>query len=168
MALSLVKSLCPLGQPEKALGHEPQDRSMVDTVQPPRLPVSETDRASSLLTKMKLLRWNSVRPQRPQGNKTEPRASHRADRAGSQEKFLHFASRRNIFLTFPFIDQGLHQESVMSVMAIFRHYRANCWNLLNAVTTRRACSQHESCDHFTLASYCSASATRPIKRNKRA
>src|SRR5882724_3954859 len=32
----------------------------------------------------------------------------------------------------------------MSLIAIFRHYRANCWNSLNAVTTRRACSQHES------------------------
>src|SRR5713101_4011685 len=57
---------------------------------------------------MKLLRWNSVRPQRPQGNKTEPRASHRADRGWKSRKVSPLPVEGEIFfLTFPFIEQAI-------------------------------------------------------------
>src|SRR5882724_11179778 len=59
---------------------------------------------------MKLLRWNSVRPLRPQGNKTEPRASHRADRGWKSRKVSPLPVEGEIFfLTFPFIDPQLQR-----------------------------------------------------------
>ena len=80
------------------------DRSMVDTVQPPRLPVSETDRRRRYSLKMKLLRWNNARPQGSQRKKQnrEPRI---ADRGWKSTKVSPLPVEGEIFfLTFPFID----------------------------------------------------------------
>src|SRR6266436_611853 len=65
---------------------------------------------------MKLLRWNSVRPQRPQGNKTEPRASHRADRGWKSRKVSPLPVEGEIFfLTFPFIEQAFTQTTCLAL-----------------------------------------------------
>src|ERR1700737_4529890 len=57
---------------------------------------------------MKLLRWNSVRPQGPQGKSAKPSASDSADRGWKSRKVSPLPVEGEIFsLTFPFIDQAI-------------------------------------------------------------
>ncbi len=79
---------------------------MVDTVQPARLPVSETDRRRRYLKKMQLLRWNNARPK-------SHRARHQTsvfygERDWKPRKYFPPPVAGEIFsLTFPFIDQAI-------------------------------------------------------------
>src|ERR1700736_1948735 len=62
---------------------------------------------------MKLLRWNSVRPQGPQGKRAKPSASDSADRGWKSRKVSPLPVEGEIFsLTFPFIDQALNEAAL--------------------------------------------------------
>jgi len=66
--LASVKSLCPFGQPEKALGHEPQIDPWLPHRTTTRLASFRTRSASSLLMKMHLLRWINPRHNTPRAS----------------------------------------------------------------------------------------------------
>src|SRR6266852_3649823 len=56
---------------------------------------------------MKMLRWNSVSPQGPQGKRAKPSASDSADRGWKSRKVSPLPVEGEIFsLTFPFIDRA--------------------------------------------------------------
>src|SRR6266581_4258474 len=80
---------------------------MVANMQPPRLPVSETDRRRRHQTKMEL-GWNNARPDaRPEGEKTKPNTSHSGQGLEIKETFSTSGRGRKMFLTSPLIDQAL-------------------------------------------------------------
>src|SRR6266849_6814862 len=85
------------------------DRTMVDTVQPQRLPVSETRSASSLLKKMHLLRWNNISTQ-VRGAQHQTCVFY-GEGGWKPRKCFPAPVEGGIFsLTFPFIEQPLHFE----------------------------------------------------------
>jgi hypothetical protein len=94
---------------------------MVANMQPPRLPVSETDRRRRHQTKMEL-GWNNARPDaRPEGEKTKPNTSHSGQGLEIKEKFLHFRSRAKNVLDIPSYRSGVST----SLRRLFAFYRVN-------------------------------------------
>jgi hypothetical protein len=101
----LTNLLRCLGQPEKALGHEPQ----IDPwLTPYNRRACEFPRLIGVVaTKMrKQLRWNKAKPK---SNRGREQTEHLAPRtgAGSQGKFLHFRSREKFLLDIPFYRAGV-------------------------------------------------------------
>ena len=98
--LASVKSLCPFGQPEKALGHEPQIDPWLPHRTTTRLASFRTRSASSLLMKMHLPRWNNPRH-------NTPRASSIANGLDVANQTRASGAGRKMFLTCPLIDQAI-------------------------------------------------------------
>ena len=104
--LASAKSLYPLGQPEKALGHEPQIDPCVANRQPPGLSASGTNPRRRYLIKMQR-RWKHKINEGCQGQLATKRLS---ARRGLEVKlsFLLPVEGEIFFLTSPFIDQAIH------------------------------------------------------------
>lgn len=98
--LASVKSLCPFGQPEKALGHEPQIDPWLPHRTTTRLASFRTRSASSLLMKMHLLRWINPRH-------NTPRASSIANGLDVANQTRASGAGRKMFLTCPLIEQAM-------------------------------------------------------------
>src|SRR5437660_9130695 len=80
---------------------------MVANMQPPRLPVSETDRRRRYQTKKMEPRWNNARPDAgPEDKKAKPNASYSGQGLEIKEKFLHFRSREKNVLDIPSYRSG--------------------------------------------------------------
>jgi hypothetical protein len=97
---------------------------MVVNMQPPRLPVSETDRRRRYQTKMEP-GCNNARPDAgPEGDKTKPNASHSGQGLEIKEKFLHFRSRAKNVLDIPSYRSGVYtcNRSVTSVIEIIANW----------------------------------------------
>ena len=103
--LASAKSLYPLGQPEKALGHEPQIDPCVANRQPPGLSASGTNPRRRYLIKMQR-RWKHKINEGCQGQLATKRLS---ARRGLEVKlsFLLPVEGEIFFLTSPFIDQAI-------------------------------------------------------------
>jgi len=103
--LASAKSLYPLGQPEKALGHEPQIDPCVANRQPPGLSASGTNPRRRYLIKMQR-RWKHKINEGCQGQLATKRLS---ARRGLEVKlsFLLPVEGEIFFLTSPFIEQAI-------------------------------------------------------------
>ena len=102
-----MKSLYPLGQPEKALGPEPQIDPWLTPYNRRACHFQKPIGVVATKIKMKLQRWNNTRLKGPQGKSEEPGASH--GRQGLEvKKSLSLPVEGELFsLTFPFIDQAI-------------------------------------------------------------
>jgi hypothetical protein len=105
--LASVLSLYPLGQPEKALGHEPQIDLCVAPRQPPGLPASQIDRRRRYSIKMQL-RWNHARlAAGPEERKPKRNGSHNEQGLEVKNALSPSGRGRKMSLTSPLIDQGI-------------------------------------------------------------
>jgi hypothetical protein len=117
--LASAKSLYPLGQPEKALGHEPQIDPCVANRQPPGLSASGTNPRRRYLIKMQR-RWKHKINEGCQGQLATKRLS---ARRGLEVKlsFLLPVEGEIFFLTSPFIDQAISQVSQRKTVFLTVH-----------------------------------------------
>jgi hypothetical protein len=105
--LASVKSLYPLGQPEKALGHEPQiDLCVANQATGTACSAPGTDRRHRYWIKMRL-RWNHAGPASgPKHRKPKPNDAENELGAGSQGMTLSFQSREKNTLDIPSYRSG--------------------------------------------------------------
>ena len=102
-----VKSLYPLGQPEKALGHEPQiDLCVANQATATACQLSGTDQCRRYSIKMQP-RWNHAGPAaQSKGRKPKPDGAQNEPGAGSQGITLSFQSREKNVLDIPSYRSG--------------------------------------------------------------
>ena len=129
-----MKSLYPLGQPEKALGHEPQ----IDLC----VAYPATDRLASFRKRSR--RRYSITMQRsrnhakpapgPESRKPEPSGAHNAQGLEVAESLSPSSRGRKMSLTSPLIDQAFSQAcavcspfpAILSAIGMFRQPTTGC------------------------------------------
>ena len=105
-------TLCALGQPEKAIGHEPQIEPWLTHRTTAALASFRNRSASSLLKKMHLLRWNNISTQ-VRGAQHQTCVFY-GEGGWKPRKCFPAPVEGEIFsLTFPFIEQRLHSLTLV-------------------------------------------------------